>query len=123
MLPTNFDFLASEIPELRPAAVRLGEFARRHVDWNLIDPRAVTREIHDVDPFMLMYALRELVRSGLFHQVYMVATPSGVLAEGEYDDPNDIPIRLMTPFDEIFNREDGEIVSVLKPVKCSGASG
>ncbi len=122
MLPTNFDFLASENPELRPAAVRLGEFARRHQDWKLIDPRMVTREIRDIDPFLLMYALHELVKKGLFHQVYMVATPSGVLTEGEYDDPNQIPKRLKTPLDEPFNRDDGEIVSVLKPIQCSGAT-
>src|SRR5438874_1137896 len=120
MLPTNFAFLASENPELKPAALRLEEFARKHQDWNLIDPRAVTREIRDVHPFLLMYALHELVKNGVLHQVYMVATPSGVLAEGEYDDPNQIPSRLTTPFDEPFNRDDGEIVSVLKPVQCSG---
>ncbi len=123
MLPTNFDFLASEIPELKVAATRLEDFARRHQDWGLIDPRAVTREIRDVDPFLLMYALRELVEHGLFDQIYMVATPSGVLAEGEYNNPNEIPRHLVTPLNEWFDRDDGEIVSVLKPAKCSGAVG
>lgn len=115
MLPTNFDFLASENPELAPAVLRLEEFVRRHQDWGLVDPRAVTREIRDVDPFTLMYVLQQLVKYGLFRQVYMVAMPSGALAEGEYDDPNSIPYRLATAFDGPFYRDDGEIVSVLKP--------
>jgi hypothetical protein len=116
MLPTNFDFLASENPELSPAVLRLGEWARKHNDWNLIDPRAVSREIRDVDPFLLAFVLRQLVERGLFEQVYMVATPSGVLAEGEYRDPNNIPERLANGFEEYFDRDDGLIVSVLKPV-------
>ena len=116
MLPTNFDFLASENPELRPAVSRLGEWATKHRHCGLIDPRAVARELRDVDPFLLAYTLHQLVKKGLFRQKYMIATPSGVLAEGEYDDPNEIPKRVATPLEEYFDREDGEIVSVLKPV-------
>ncbi len=88
MLPTNFAFLASENPELKPVIIRLGEWARKHCDWNLIDPRAVSREIRDIDPFLLSFVLHQLVVKGLFRQVYMVATPSGVLQPKVYDDPN-----------------------------------
>jgi hypothetical protein len=117
MLPINFDFLASENPELEPAAIRLGEWANKHRTWGLIDPRAVSREIRDVDPFLLSFALHQLVVKGLFRQVYMVTTPTGALAEGEYDDPNNIPARLATGFEEYFDRDDGVIISVLKPVQ------
>lgn len=116
MLPTNFDFLANEKPELKQVITRLSEWARQHRDWKAIDPRIVNEDIKDVDPFMLSFALHQLVARGLFRQVYMVASPSGAFAEGEYDDPNEIPIRLTTRFDEFFSRDDGAIVSLLKPV-------
>jgi hypothetical protein len=116
MLPTNFDFLASDSPELKPAVARLSEWVRRHRDWNMIDPRRVREEIDDIDPFLLSFVLRELVERGVFRQVYRILTPSGVFAEGEYDDPNNIPLRLSNGFDEYFNRDDGVIVSILKPI-------
>jgi hypothetical protein len=116
MLPTNFDFLANENPELKTAVIRLGEWVRKHKDWNVIDPGAVSREIKDVDPFLLSYTLHLLVVKGLFRQVYMIMTPSGVLADGQYDDPNKIPKRVPNGFDESFDRDDGVIVPILEPV-------
>lgn len=116
MLPNNFDFLASDMPELKPAVARLSEWVRQHRDWNIIDPRLVHQEIRDIDPFLLSFVLKELVKRGMFRQVYRILTPSGVFAEGDYDDPNNIPARLPSGFDEYFNRDDGAIVSILKPV-------
>jgi hypothetical protein len=116
MLPTNFDFLASENPQLQAAASRLGEWARKHRGYNVIDPEAVARENKDIDPFQLAYALHLLVVKGLFRQVYMIMTPSGVLAEGQYDDPNKIPKRVHNGFEESFDREDGVIVPILEPI-------
>jgi len=116
MLPTNFDFLASENPELKVAVTRLGEWARKHKDWKIIDPIAVSREIKDVDPFLLSYTLHLLVARGLFRQVYMIMTPSGVLAGEPVDDPNKIPKRVSDGFDQSFDRDDGVIVPILEPI-------
>jgi hypothetical protein len=117
MLPTNFDTLANENSVLRPAVKRLKEWVENHAERNLLDPRILAKDLRDVDPFLLSVVLLELVRIGLYRRVYMVATPSGVLTDGEYDDPRRIPERVADNFYNYFDRAETEIVPVLKPVK------
>jgi hypothetical protein len=117
MLPTNFDTLASENSDLRPVLGRLKEWVERHQTWSVLDPRILARDLRDVDPFQLSLVLLELVRAGLYRRVYMVETPSGVLAEGEYDDPRKIPDRVADNFCNYFDPMETEIVPVLKPTK------
>lgn len=116
MLRTNFGTLADKNPELRPAILRLQEWVRYHADWSVLDPRIVTQDLWDVDPFLLSAAFLELVRHGLYRRVYMVLTPSGVLAEGEYEDPLKIPEKVPDRFFNYFPTAEADIVPVFKPV-------
>jgi hypothetical protein len=117
MLPTNFDTLANENSEFRPVLGKLKEWVERHSDWSVLDPEILVRDLRDVDPFLLSVILLELVRKGLYRQVYMVKTPSGVLAEDEYDDPRQIPPRVRDRSYRYFSPMDTEIVPVFKPTK------
>jgi len=117
MLPTNFDTLAGENSDYSPVLKRLKEWVEKHAEWSLLDPRILAKDLRDVDPFLLSVVLLELVRVGLYRRVYMVATPSGVLADGEYDDPRKIPERVADNFYNYFDRAETEIVPVLKPAK------
>ena len=116
MLPTNFDTLADENSDFRPVLSRLREWVEKHSDWSVLDPRILARDLH-VDPLVLSVVLLELVRMGLYRRVYMVETPSGVLAEGEYDDPRKIPDRVPDRSYHYFNPMDTEIVPVFKSAK------
>lgn len=113
MLPSNFDSLATERPDLAGTFHRITAWVRTHPDWNLIDPRELGRQLRDEDPIALTVALRMLVLSGLFRQVYVVVTPSGVLAEGEYEDPRQIPTVARDRFDQPFDTSEADIIPVL----------
>jgi hypothetical protein len=117
MLPTNFDTLANENSALRPAVKRLKEWVERHADRSVLDPRVLARDLGDVDPYLLSVLLVGLVKIGLYRRVYMVETPSGVLAEGEYDDPLKIPDRVQDRSFNYFDPTETEIVPVYKPAK------
>jgi hypothetical protein len=117
MLPTNFDTLASENSDLKPVLVKLKDWVERHSDWSILDPRIVARDLRDVDPYLLSRVLVGLVKIGLYRRVYMVQTPSGALADGEYDDPRKIPARVADNFFHYFDPTETDIVPVYKPVK------
>jgi hypothetical protein len=115
MLPANYDSLINENPELKPAILRIRDWIREHRDWTILDPRILSRDMRDLDPWLLTLALQALIRKGYFSRVYRVVTPSGVLAEGDYDDPRSVPERIRDNWDTTFSREDADIVPVLKP--------
>lgn len=117
MLPNNFEALASKLPEFRSDILRIGEWASLHGDWRVLDPRILSRDLRDIDPLRLSLALHGLVSVGSYRQIYMVVTPEGVLAEGEYNTPLDIPGRVRDGFNHTFKVEDGDIVPVFKPVR------
>jgi hypothetical protein len=117
MLPTNFDTLANDNSDLRPAVKRLKEWVEGHADRSLLDPRVLARDLRDVDPYLLSLVLVGLVKIGLYRRVYMVETPSGVLADGEYDDPLEIPPSVPDNFYHPFDPMETDIVPIYKPAK------
>lgn len=113
MLPTNFDTLTAERPELAPILNEVAGWIRHHPDWDIIDPRELSKSLTRVGAWELASALRLLVDGGLFRQVYMVVTPSGALADGKFDDPRGIPERLPDRWNTYFETADADIVTVL----------
>jgi hypothetical protein len=45
-----------------------------------------------------------------------VLTPSGVLAEGEFEDPTKIPEKLADRFNRYFDTSDSDVVPLFKRV-------
>jgi hypothetical protein len=115
MSPSNFEILANENPRLRREILRVGEWVHQHADWNLIDLRVLSKDMRDLDPGLLTIALGRLVDSGAFRRVYKVVTPSGVLAEGDFDDPTTVPELVRDHWGHSFETADADIVPVLKP--------
>jgi hypothetical protein len=115
MSPSSFDTLADENPELRYAFARVRDWAQQHPASPILDPRVLHRDLRDVDAVALSFTLHLLVRDGLFERVYMAVTPSGVLADGEYSNPNEVPEWVPDRFNNYFEITDGDIVPVLKP--------
>ena len=115
MLPTNFDFLTAERPDLGPAFRRLREWIQAHQDWNVLDPRELAPSLPDIDSFTLAKMLALLVQRRVMRQVYVVLTPSGVYADGEYEDPRKIPDKVPDRFNHYFDTQEADIVPVLRP--------
>jgi hypothetical protein len=89
---------------------------RSHPGWQFLDPRILSRDLRDIDPVHLTLTLRSFVRTGSYRQVYKVVTPDGVLAEGEYDTPLQIPSRVVDGFNHQFSVDEGDIIPVFKPI-------
>lgn len=118
MSQVNFDALANEHPELRQALRVLQVWMEKNRNIHLIVPRILYREISKVEPEIkpetLARALRVLTREGLLQQVYKVVTPNGVLAEGEFDDPTQIPSRLPDRREKYFDTDDSDVIPVFR---------
>jgi hypothetical protein len=117
MLPTDFETLANQIPEYRSVVLKIGDWVHDHADWPFLDPRVLSKDLKDVDPFRLVLALHELVQRGEYRQVYKVVTPEGVFAENVYETPLDVPREPLDGFNRPFRIEDGDIVPVFTPAR------
>lgn len=117
MLPSNFDTLAAEQPDLAATLHSIGDWVRSHPDWNLIDPRELSRQLPDLPAIKLALALRLLVQHGFLKQVYMITTPSGVLADGAYDDPRRIPDVARDRFNQPFDTSEADVIAVLTAIE------
>ena len=113
MLPTNFATIVAERPDLAPILDEVAVSIRNHPQWEFLDPRELSRSLVGVDTWMLVSTLGLLVAKGLFRQVYKVVTPSGVLADGTFDDPRKIPPRLPDRWNQYFETAEADVVAVL----------
>jgi hypothetical protein len=118
MLPSNYDSIVAERPQLGIALQRIAAWVQSHADWNLIDPRRLSHDLRDVEPVKLSAALDALIDAGLLRQVFMVALPpTGTLAFGEYEDLDEIPERVFDRSEHLVDTSDGDIVAVLTSPK------
>jgi hypothetical protein len=118
MLPSNYDSIVAERPQLGTALQRIATWVRSHADWEMIDPRVLSRDLRDIEPAKLSAALDALVDAGLLRQVFMVALPpTGTLAYREYDDLDEIPDRVFNRSEQLVDTADGDIVAVLTSPK------
>src|SRR5690349_873120 len=108
MLPTNFDSLTAKRPDLRSALRELREWIEEHKYLNTLDPRELARFMPQIDSVKLASALALLVKYGFLQQVYKVVTPSGVLADGEYERPDQVPHRIPDRFNHYFDTDEAE---------------
>lgn len=116
MSPINFDALINEYPERKRALRTLQKWLQAHSDAQVINPITLAREVRGIEPSDLASALAVLVKAGSFRLVYKVLTPSGVFAEGEFDDPTKIPEKLPDRWEHYFDTADSDVVPVFKKV-------
>jgi hypothetical protein len=116
MSPINFDALIDKYPEREHALRTLEKWMRAHGDAQVINPMTLAKEVRGIDPSDLASALTVLVTVGLLRRVYKVLTPSGVFAEGEFDDPTKIPEKLPDRWEHYFDTADSDVIPVFKKV-------
>lgn len=115
MSPINFDVLISKYPESKRALRKLASWLNEHEDARTIYLRQLAREV-PVDQMALADALSILVEAGVLRRVYKVTTPSGVLADAEFDDPREIPDKLPDRMEHYFDTAESDVVPVFKMV-------
>ena len=116
MSQIDFDNLINDYPENKRALVKINDWMRSHRDIQSIDPTNLAREVRSVDAIELTTALTLLVKVGLFRRVYRVLTPSGVFAEGEFDDPTKIPSKLPDRWEHYFDTAESDVVPFFQKV-------
>ena len=87
MSPDNFEHLAKQNPKYKRAIEQLRAWINDHPQERVLNPLNLRKDIGNVSPAELTMALDLLRKEGLLHRVYKVVTPSGVLAERDFDDP------------------------------------
>jgi len=116
MSPINSEALAREHPEYSRALRRLISWINSQKDLRFINPKWLAKQVSGVDKTDLAAALTLLERAGYLRLVYKVLTPSGVLAEGEFDDPTKIPERLPDRLEHYFDTSEADVVPIFKMV-------
>jgi hypothetical protein len=116
MSPTSLEALAKQHPEHKRALSELNTWLSSHASLVSIDPKSLARDLSSIDKSDLAAALMLLVRAGLLQQVYKVLTPSGVMADAEFDDPTKIPDRLPDRFENYFDTSDADVVPIFKKI-------
>lgn len=112
----NLEPLAKQHPDSARAIRALQSWIDTHEQERVINPRKVAKDVRDVATADLATALTLLLRAGIAKRVYKVLTPTGVLADGEFDDPTVIPEKLPDRFERYFDTSDAEIVPVFRLV-------
>lgn len=116
MSPINFENLASQHPKYKRALHELASWMNSHRGVRIISPITLAKELRGIDPVVLAEVLTLLVQAGYLRRVYKVVTPSGVLSDGEFDDPTAIPERLPDRFEHYFDTTDADVVPFFRPV-------
>jgi len=112
----NFASLASKFPQYKKGLKGIENWLNRHPEARVIDPMVISREMKSIGIDELAQSLTLLEKVGELTRVYKVLTPSGVLADGEFDDPRSIPERLPDRFDQYFDTRESNIVPVFRLV-------
>jgi hypothetical protein len=115
MSPVNFEALISEHPASGKALRKLIKWLKKQRSSTVITPREITRNV-SLDPADLADAVKVLIDAGILQQVYKVTTPSGVLADAEFEDPRDIPDQLPDRWERTFDTSDSDVVPVFKKI-------
>jgi hypothetical protein len=116
MSQVNFDNLISKHGHSKRALRQLENWINEHADVRVLNPSTLAREIKGVDPVSLTEALMILVKAGELRRVYKVTTPSGTLADREFDDPREIPDRLPDRFEHYFDTSESDVIPVFQKV-------
>lgn len=116
MSPINFEALAKQHPEYKRALRKLDSWITKHAGVRVINPRVLAKEISGVSAGELAAALTLLERAGHLRRAYKVLTPSGVLADGEFRDPTEIPDRLPDRFENYFDTTEADVLPIFTMV-------
>jgi hypothetical protein len=113
MSQINFDKLAAEPRKYEDLARKILGWQKK-TNLSTIDPRTLAREWPRADKLDLAIVLELLVKVGALQRVYKVVTPDGVLADGEFADPREIPEKMPDRFDNYFETGESDVVPVFK---------
>jgi hypothetical protein len=112
----NSELLERENPDYSRALRSVTDWIQMHPTALVIDPKVLARELGDIDTGALGMALVLMVHAGLLRRVFKVLTPSGVMADGEYENIQEIPPTLPDRFERYFDTAESDVVPVFKRV-------
>lgn len=116
MSPVSFEHLAKQNPKYKRALRKLEAWINAHPQDRVLNPSKLGRDLRNVGAADLTTALTLLMEAGLLRRVYKVLTPSGVIADREFDDPLKIPEKLPDRFEQYFETADADIVPMFRRI-------
>lgn len=110
----SFEDLANKVPRYGDALRALDGWIRAHASVDVINPATLAKELKSFNPLDLAGALGEAEHAGLLERRYKILTPSGVLADNEFEDPTKIPETLPDRFNRYFATADADVIPVFR---------
>ena len=95
----------------------VGGWLDSHSSTPLFDPQQMSQELPQFSAAELSQAIACLGEDGYFRPVFAVRTPSGVIADGVFQDADQVPKKLRDRFDHEFSTAGSEIVPMFEFVK------
>src|SRR5687768_15662946 len=116
MSPLNFASLMSERPELNDAWRFLEAWIAEHGNVHVVPITRLAKAAKKVNlsPLVLTKALGVLLDHGLIREVYQVADYDGVLIEGDYESPDEVPPRVEGRLSQFVETSETDIVPVYR---------
>ncbi len=116
MLQVSFEDLANQNPKYKRALQDIAAWIHAHPQDRLLSPVRLRREIKRPSLEDLAVALTLLERAGLLRRVYKVVTPSGVLADEDFNDPEEIPEKLADRFENYFETSEADVIPAFRRI-------
>jgi hypothetical protein len=122
MSQINFEPIAEQHPELAAVIRAIQNWIVRMVGVKFLELARMARDLPKIPPEQLVLALEALIFHDQLREVFRVRDPNRDLLPDNYDDPTEIPDKLLSRDDGYqFKLADGEIVHgfLLEPKRAS----
>jgi hypothetical protein len=116
MSPVNFEHLAKQNPKYQRALREVEAWINAHPHDRVLNPKMLRRDISKSSIADLAVALTLLEKAGLLRRVYKVVTPSGALADEDFDDPGNIPEKLPDRFENYFETSEADVIPIFRRI-------
>jgi hypothetical protein len=114
MSPINFDILQAEHPEYAAVWAALRAWFDRNWRKQYVELTVLVRALKgDVEPAVVLSALRLMIARGMLAVAWRVKAPGGYLLEEEFEEPDQIP-------DELWDRDSSRKIPAEETELVSG---
>jgi hypothetical protein len=108
---------SAKAPRFGRVMLAVGEWIDSHSSAPIFDPQQLSKELSQFAIRDISKALACLAEEGGFRPVFVVRTPSGVIADDVFPDPESIPPEIRDRFDHAFLTSGSEIIPMFQFVR------
>lgn len=104
--------LQRELPHLSEALVAIETSLEKSPEQDFLEVRKLAKEASQIDVTVLVTALNELTKRGIFKRKYRLQMPSGRILPSSFSDPLTIPNEVLDAYENSVNTDNCKVVMV-----------